>query len=172
MPGLEHVVKEVLGVGDRAAGDLLLESPDVLGGGLDVVLLMSGQRRDDRVGQLERRARLQSPGLDPPLHRASFAQCYLRVDGRVDRSVHGDQVVRPDELIELDVVHVAAGAAFRGVQDDERVIGVGVHFGHAVALDAVPDCHRMEAEHVRQDVDGFTVAGGDVDPHQGVAFGQ
>jgi hypothetical protein len=86
--------------------------------------------------------------------------------------VDGDQVAAADELVQLDVVDVAALAELRGVQDDEDVVAVGAHLGHGVALDAGADGERVEVEHLRQNPGGLLVAGGDVHPHQPVVAGE
>ena len=78
--------------------------------------------------------------------------------------MHGDQVVAADELVQLDVVHVAARADLRGVQHGEHVVGVDVDFGDVVALDAVAHRDAVKAEHPRQRLDGGVVARRDVDP--------
>jgi hypothetical protein len=58
------------------------------------------------------------------------------------------------------IADVATLAALGGVQDDEHVVGVGVHLGDVVARDAVPYGERMEAEDPRQHADALLVAGG------------
>ena len=104
------------------------------------------------------------------MHRPRLAQRHLRVNRRVDRSVHGDQVVPPDELVELDVVHVAALPPLGGVQHDQHVVSVAVHLRHTIALDAVPDRNGMEGEHLRQHARAVVVAVRDVNPDEpGVA---
>ena len=89
-------------------------------------------------------------------------------DRRVQRPVHGDQVVAADELVQLDVVHVTALAELRCVQHGEHVVGVDVDLGHVVALDAIAHRDPVEAEHLRQHLDGDLVARRDVDPDDGV----
>ena len=80
--------------------------------------------------------------------------------------MNGDQVVPPYELIEFDVVHVAALPPLGSVQHDQYVVTIAVHLRHTIALDAVPNRKWMEAEHVRQDARAFFVAGRHVDPDQ------
>ena len=60
--------------------------------------------------------------------------------------MHGDQVARADELVQLEVVDVAAGAELGGVQDDEDVVAVGADLGHGVALDTGLDREGVEPE--------------------------
>jgi hypothetical protein len=86
----------------------------------------------------------------------------------VDRSVHGHQIVGADELVQLDVVDVAALPVLGGVQDNEQVIGVRVDLGHAVAFDAVAYGESVEAEHIGQNPDGVAVTARDVNPDHGV----
>ena len=108
----------------------------------------------------------ETPGRHSCVHRPRLAQRHLRVNRRVDGSVHGDQVVPPDELVELDVVHVAALPSLGGVQHDQHVVSVAVHLRHAIALDAVPDRKGMEGEHLRQHARAVVVAVRDVNPDQ------
>ena len=89
-------------------------------------------------------------------------------DRRVQRPVHGDQVVAADELVQLDVVDVTTLAELRCVQHGEHVVGVDVDLGHVVALDAIVHRDPVEAEHRRQHLDGDLVARRDVDPDDGV----
>ena len=73
---------------------------------------------------------------------------HLGVHRRVERAVHGDQVVTADELIELDVVHVAAGADLGGVQHGEHVIVIHVDLRDVVAFHAVAHRDLVKPEHV------------------------
>ena len=100
------------------------------------------------------------------MDRPCFAQRHRRVDGRVDGPVDRHQVVPADDLIELDVVHVAALAALRSMQHDQHVVAVAVHLRHAIALDAVPHREGMKAEHVEERARAAFVATGDVDPDE------
>jgi hypothetical protein len=85
----------------------------------------------------------------------------------------GNEVVRPDELVELEVVHVTTLRKLWGVQDHERVVGVHVHLGDVVTVLAVPDGQWVEAEYLGQQLNGLLIAGGDVDPDEPVlAFKQ
>jgi hypothetical protein len=68
-----------------------------------------------------------------------LAQRQLGVDHRVERPVDRDQVAGSDELVQLQVMDVAALPPLGGVQHHEHVVGIGVHLGHVVALDAVAD---------------------------------
>jgi hypothetical protein len=134
--------------------------------------LALGQGRDDRVGQLEGRPGAQAAGLDAPQHRLGFAQGGLLGDRRVDRAVDGDQIAGADELVQLDVMDVAAGAELGGVRDHEDVVAVGPDLGHGVALDTRLDRQGVEAEHLRQHLGGLLVADRDVHPDQPVVAGQ
>ena len=115
---------------------------------------------------------MQPTRLDPPQHRAGLAQRGLGGDRRVHRAVDGDHIAGADELIQLDVVDVAALAEFGGVQDDEDVVAVGPDLGHGVPLDAGPDGEGMEAEDLRQHPGGHLVADRDVHPDQPIVAGQ
>jgi hypothetical protein len=168
VPGAEQLLEELLRVVDVAAHGLLLEQPGLAGEPRHEGLLVACQARDDRVGQLERRAGTQAAGLDPPEHGTGLPQGRLGRGRRVDRAVDGDQVVRPDELVELEQVDVAARARLGRVEDHEHVVGVGVDLGDVVAFHAVADGERVEAEHLGQDPGGRLVAQRDVDPHDPV----
>jgi hypothetical protein len=48
----------------------------------------------------------------------------------------GDQVAGADELVQLDIVDVAALAQLGAVQHHEDVVTVGTHLGYGVTLDA------------------------------------
>ncbi len=60
--------------------------------------------------------------------------------------MHSDQEVLTDELIQLEVVDVSVLADLGGVDHHEEVVDVHVDPGHVVALAAVADRHRVEAE--------------------------
>jgi hypothetical protein len=86
--------------------------------------------------------------------------------------VDGDQVAGADELVQFDVVDVAALAELGCMQDHEQVVLVGAHLGHGVALDAGLDRERVEAEDLPQHLGGLFVADRDVDPDQPVVPGE
>ena len=153
-------------------GDPLLQRPHLAGDRLHEPLLALGQGRDDGIGQLERRPGTQPTGLDPPQHRVGLPQRSLGRDRRVHRAVDGDQITGTDELVQLDVVDMAARAQLGGVQDDEDVVAVGPDLRHGVPLDAGPDRQRVEAEHLPQHLGGLLVADGDVDPDQPIVADQ
>ena len=75
-----------------------------------------------------------------------------------------DQVVLTDELIKLDVMHVAASADFRCVKNREHILGVDVNLGDVIALDAVSHRDRVEAEDSREHIYGLLVTDRDVHP--------
>src|SRR5512132_1043068 len=172
MAGAEQLLQELLRVAQVPGGDPLLQGPHLAGDGLHERLLALGQGRDDRIRQLERRPGTEPAGLDAPQHRAGLTQRGLFGDRRVDRAVDGDHIAGADELVELDVVDVAAGAELGGVQDHENVVTVGPDLGHGVALDAGLDGERVEAEDLPQHLDGLLVADRDVHPHQPVVAGE
>ena len=64
--------------------------------------------------------------------------------------MHRDQVVRPDELVELDVVHMTAAAELGRVQHREDMIVIEVDLRDVVALDAVAHRELVKAEHIQQ----------------------
>ena len=153
-------------------GDALLHWPHLPGDQLDERLLALGQGRHDRTGQLEPRPGAQPAGLDAPQHCARLALCDLAGDGRVDGTMDDAQVAGADELVELDIVDVAALAQLGAVQHHEDVVTVGAHLGYGVTLDAGPAGQGVEAEHLRQDPGGRLVTDRDVDPDQPVIAGQ
>jgi hypothetical protein len=75
-----------------------------------------------------------------------------------------DQVVPANELVELDIMHMAALADLRCVKNREHVVGVDVNLGHVIALGAVPHCDRVKAEYPRQHIHGLLVTERDVYP--------
>ena len=79
-----------------------------------------------------------------------------------------DQVVLADELVKLDIVHMAAFADLRCVKNREHVVGVDVNLRHVIALDAVPHRNRVEAEHPRQHIHRLLVTDRDVHPDNSV----
>jgi hypothetical protein len=86
--------------------------------------------------------------------------------------VDGDHRAGADELVQLDVVDVAARAQLGGMQDDEDVVAVGPDLGHGVALDAGTDRQGVEPEHLGQHLGGLLIADRDVDPDQPIVAGQ
>jgi hypothetical protein len=86
--------------------------------------------------------------------------------------VDGDHIAGADELVQLDVVDMAARAQLGGVQDDEDVVAVGPDLGHGVALDTRLDRQGVKAEHLPQYPGGLLGAEGDVHPDQPVVAGQ
>ena len=83
-----------------------------------------------------------------------------------------DQVAPPDELVQLDHVHVAGLARFGSVNDHEQVVGVGVDLGNMPPFEDVAHRERMEAEHVGEVLGRFLVAGRHVDPNEAVGSSQ
>ena len=75
---------------------------------IEVVAQPPDQHRDQRGGQLAGPGRAQPPAVEPAGDACASRRRPRRADGGVHRAVHGEQPVRPDELVELDVVHVAA----------------------------------------------------------------
>ena len=168
VPDQEHLLEQFLGVPEVVHHDALLEPCDLLGHVPDGGVLTAGQRRDDRVGEVHRGRGPEPALLDPAQRGPGLHQGALERHGRVDRSVHGDQEVPPDELVELEQVHVAHAARLRGEQDEEQVVGVGVGARDVVALPAGPQRQLVEAEGAVQDVVRRVVVLRDVDPGEAV----
>ena len=84
----------------------------------------------------------------------------------------GDEVAVADELVELDVVHVAAGAGLRRVQHQEQMIVVAMDLGHLIPIRRIPNRERMEPEGRPQRLLGLLVPHRYVDPDQPVGPGQ
>ena len=80
--------------------------------------------------------------------------------------MHGDEVVPPYQLVELEVVHVAPLPELGGVQHDQHVVAVAVHLRHTIALDAVPNRKGMEPEDLGQHARAVIVTARDVNPDQ------
>src|SRR6478672_8841993 len=64
--------------------------------------------------------------------------------------MHGDQIVRAQELVQFHVMHVTSGPDLRGMQHGEDMVVVHVDLGHVVAFQAVPDRDVVEPERLRQ----------------------
>ena len=168
VPDQEHLLEQRLGVPEVVHHDALLEPGDLLGHVPDGGVLTAGQRRDDRVGEVHRGRGPELALLDPAQRRPGLHQGALERHGRVDRPVHGDQEVPPDELVELEQVHVAHVARLRREQDEEQVVGVGVGARDVVALPAGPQGQLVEAEGAVQHVVRRVVVLRDVDPGEAV----
>src|SRR6266508_672461 len=94
---------------------------------------------------------------------------YCRVGG----TMHGHQVPRADELVELEKVDLSGLTALRGVQDQEGVVGIHPGLGDLVALAAVTHGHRVEPEDLLQYLGRWVVALRDIEPDEAVfAFQQ
>ena len=109
---------------------------------------------------------LQPAGLDPAPYGLGLAQSDLWVDGRIDRTVHGDDIFIADYLIELDVMDMSGRPAFRAMQDQQLLMRIDPHPGHPVALHAVADRQGMAAEDVGQQRHGLVTALWNVHPDQ------
>ena len=82
--------------------------------------------------------------------------------------MHGDEVARADELVELDQVGVAHLLNEWAVQDEEHVIAVVVNHRHVVAIAAVVQRHLVEAEVLPEDGRGIVTPLRDVQPEVAV----
>jgi hypothetical protein len=94
---------------------------------------------------------------------------HRRVDRRIQRPVHRHQIVRAEELVQFDVVHVPALSELRGVQHGEHVVLVEVDLRYVVAFQAVTDGDLVESEHLDQHLGIGRLAHRDVDPDQRIA---
>jgi hypothetical protein len=65
--------------------------------------------------------------------------------------MHSDQEVLPNELVQLQIVHVAAGADLRCMHDDEHVVRIHMDSGNVVTVLAFGDRDRMKLKVIRQD---------------------
>jgi hypothetical protein len=65
--------------------------------------------------------------------------------------MYGDQEVLPNELVQLQIVHVAACADLRCMHDDEDVVRIHMDSGNVVTVLAFGDRDRMKLKVIRQD---------------------
>ena len=84
----------------------------------------------------------------------------------------GDKVAVANELVELDIVHMAAGAGLRRVQHQEQMVVVTMDLGHLIPIRRIPNRERMEPEDRPQRLLGLLVPHRYVDPDQPVGAGQ
>ena len=167
IPGAEQFFEEGFRVGaDLPEHEFAFQVAGLFREVGDQVDLSAGQCGHDRGGQLERCLRVQPAVLDPFPDLFGVQGSDRWVDRGVQRAVHGDQVVRAEELVEFHVVHVAVGADLRGVQHREDVVVVHVEFADVVAFQAVSDGDVVEPESFRQHHRGFPVTPRDVHPDQ------
>src|SRR5688572_10836788 len=80
-----------------------------------------------------------------------------------------DQEIFPNELVQFEVVHVAACADLRCVHDDEYMVWVHMDSRNMVAVPAFADRHRMELELVSEQCLGVIVPLRNVQPEESVA---
>ena len=69
----------------------------------------------------------------------------------------------PNELIQLEIVHVAAYADLWCVDDDEHMVRIHMDPGNVVTVFAFGDRHRMEVKLIRQDRLGIVAPLGNVE---------
>ena len=86
--------------------------------------------------------------------------------------MHGDEIALADELVEFDVVHVAAGAGLRRVQHQEQMVVVAMNLGHLIAIGRIPNREWMKPERRAQRLLGLLVPHRYVNPDQPVGSGQ
>jgi hypothetical protein len=60
--------------------------------------------------------------------------------------VHGDEEVRGDELVQLEVVHMAACADLRRMHDSKDMVWIHMESGHVVTVPALGDRHRVKVK--------------------------
>jgi hypothetical protein len=72
----------------------------------------------------------------PSRYRLCLAQCRLQRDLWVQRPVNGSQEVLANELVQLQIVHVAACADLRSMHHDEHVVRIRMDPGNMVTVPA------------------------------------
>jgi hypothetical protein len=82
--------------------------------------------------------------------------------------VHGDQEVVPDELVQLEIVHVARSADLRCVHDDEHVVRIDMDSRYVATVLTFADRYGMKAEITRQQCLGLVAPFRDVEPEESV----
>jgi hypothetical protein len=80
----------------------------------------------------------------------------------------GDQEVFPNELIQLEIVHVAAYADLWCVNDDEHVVRIHMDSGNVGTVFAFGDRHWMEVKLICQDRLAIVAPLGNVEPEKSV----
>ncbi len=80
--------------------------------------------------------------------------------------MRGHQKVAPDEEVELHEMDVPGFTDFGGMQDDEQVVGVGMHLGEMAAVQHILDRQAVEAELLDETASHLLVARWEVDPHE------
>jgi len=83
--------------------------------------------------------------------------------------VYGDHEVLPNELVQLQIVHVAPGTDLRCVHDDEHVIRIHMDSRNVVTVPALGDRHWMKLKLIRQDRLGVLTPLGNVQPEESVS---
>ena len=83
-----------------------------------------------------------------------------------------DKVAVADELVELDIMHMAACAGLRRVQHQEQMIVVAMDLGHLIPIRRIPNRKWMEPERRAQRPLGLLIPHRDVYPDQPVCPGQ
>jgi len=131
-----------------------------------------GQRGQQGIRQLEGSVRLEPSAGQSTEHRVHLDHRRRLVDGRVERAVHRDEIALADELVEFDIVHMAAGAGLRRVQHQEQMVVVTMDLGHLIPIRRIPNRERMEPEDRPQRLLGLLVPHRYVDPDQPVGAGQ
>jgi hypothetical protein len=151
MASCEQLAQELVRILLRLSHDPLLHEADVTGDLGDHLSFPPGDRGDDRVRETKRGGRVQPAALHPGRHRLGLLQRRLQRNLGALRTMHGDQEVLPNELVELEIMHVAACADLRCVHDDEHVVRIHMDSGNVVTVSAFTDRDRMKLELLRQD---------------------
>jgi len=95
-----------------------------------------------------------------------------RVDGRVERTVHRDEIALADGLVEFDIVRVAASAGLPRVQHQEQMVTVAMNLGHLIVIRGVPNREWMKPERRAQRLLGLLIPHRYVNPDQPIGSGQ
>ena len=132
------------------------------------LLHASSDGRDDGIGQLHGRGRLEPLLHYPVQHHARLAQPRLRRDAFTERPVDGHQVPLADEQVQLEQVNVFRLAQQGRVEDDKQLAGVCVHHRDMGTFQAFLDGQGMEIETIPQHLDRSSIALRDIHPHESV----
>jgi hypothetical protein len=164
----EQLPQNLLGVLVLLSHDSLLHQADLAGDLGDHVRFAVCDRGHDRVGETERRGGVQPTAVHSRCDCVGLPQRRLEGHLWIKGSMDGDQKVFADELVQFEIVHMAAGADLGCVHDDEQVVRIDMHSGNVVAVLAFADRYRMEVELARQQRLGIVAPFGKVEPKEPV----
>jgi hypothetical protein len=74
----------------------------------------------------------------------------------------------PTNLVQLEIVHVAACADLRCMHDDEDVVRIHMDSGNVVTVPCFGDRDRMKLKVIRQDRLGVVAPLGNIEPKESV----